>query len=110
MKANSTLSISGNATCHQHILLAVAMFLLSVLFLPVGLKAQVAQPTITADADLNNLVCGQTVTLTANGSADNYFWYSDAGCTQLLGMGQTYTFLVSDQPFSIYCKAHYDRN
>lgn len=64
-----------------------------------------AQPTITANADLNNLVCGQTVTLTANGSADDYFWYSDAGCTNQIGQGATYTFQVTDQPFSIYCKA-----
>ena len=104
MKANSTLSISGNASC-KHNLLAGAMFFLSVLFLPMGLRAQVAQPTITANADLNNLVCGQTVTLTANGSADYYFWYSDAECTNQIGQGATYTFQVTDQPISIYCKA-----
>ncbi|MBO7630122.1 MAG: hypothetical protein J6S87_09325, partial [Bacteroidales bacterium] len=105
MKANSTLSISGNASCHQRGWLAVVLFFLSVLFMPVGLKAQVAQPTITANADLSNLVCGQTVTLTASGSADDYFWYSDAGCTNQIGQGATYTFQVTDQPFSIYCKA-----
>ena len=105
MKANSTLSISCNASCHQHNLLAVAMFFLSVLFMSVGLKAQVAQPTITANADLNNLVCGQTVTLTAQGTADEYYWYSNAACTDLLGTGQTYTFTVGDQPITIYCKA-----
>ena len=105
MKANSTLSISGNASCHQHNLLAVAMFFLSVLFMSVGLKAQVAQPTITANADLNNLVCGQTVTLTAQGTADEYYWYSNAACTIQVGTGATYTFTVGDQPVTIYCKA-----
>ena len=105
MKANSTLSISGNASCHQRGWLAVVLFFLSMLFLPMGLRAQVAQPTITVNADLNNLVCGQTVTLTAQGTADNYFWYSDAGCTNQIGQGATYTFQVTDQPFSIYCKA-----
>ena len=85
---------------------SVLMFTLCASFLSFGLKAQqVAQPTITADADLNNLACGQVVTLTANGNADEYYWYSDAGCTNLLGTGLTYSFQVTDQPFSIYCKA-----
>ena len=88
-----------------HISFAISMIILSVM-MPLGLRAQSVQaPTVTANADLNNLTCGQMVTLTAQGNADEYYWYSDANCTNPLGTGQTYTFQVNEQPITIYCKA-----
>ncbi|MBO4655713.1 MAG: hypothetical protein J5644_09230, partial [Bacteroidales bacterium] len=65
----------------------------------------VSVPTITANADLNNLICGQSVTLTANGDADDYLWFSDAACTHQVGTGRTYTFQAGEQPVTVYCVA-----
>ena len=67
--------------------------------------ASVTAPTITANADLNNLTCGQTVTLTANGEYSDYRWYSDAACTTQVGSGQTYSFQAGNSPITIYCKS-----
>ena len=67
--------------------------------------ASVTAPTITADVDLNNLTCGQTVTLTANGEYSDYRWYSDAACTTQVGSGQTYSFQAGSSPITIYCKS-----
>ena len=69
-----------------HISFAISMIILSVM-MPLGLRSQSVQaPTVTANADLNNLACGQMVTLTAQGNADEYYWYSDANCTNPLGL------------------------
>ena len=67
--------------------------------------ASVTAPTITSDVDLNNLTCGQTVTLTANGEYSDYRWYSDAACTTQVGTGQTYSFQAGSSPITIYCKS-----
>ncbi|MBO4646156.1 MAG: hypothetical protein J5642_06535, partial [Bacteroidales bacterium] len=105
-KANA--NDNSNARQQRRIARYAASLFIS-LMMAVGTSTVMAQsiptPTITANADLNNLVCGQTVTLTASGTADEFRWYSDAACTDLLGTGQTYTFTVTDQPVTIYCKA-----
>ena len=67
--------------------------------------ANIAAPTITANADLNNLTCGQTVTLTATGEYSDYRWYSDAACTTQVGSGQTYSFPAGNSSITIYCKS-----
>ena len=67
--------------------------------------ATITAPTISANTDLNNLSCGQTITLTANTEFANVFWYADASCTQLLGEGPTYSFQASDHPITVYCTA-----
>ena len=67
--------------------------------------ANIAAPTITANADLNNLTCGQTVTLTASGDYSDYRWYSDAACTTQVGSGQTYSFPAGNSSITIYCKS-----
>jgi hypothetical protein len=59
----------------------------------------------TPSAANQSVTCGETATLTASGSIGNYIWYSDAGGTNQVGTGSSFTTPILTSNTTYYVSA-----